>query len=40
MEKSYREIAADIDNTVSQVRYLRNKGIKKLKEKYKYEYEK
>ncbi|MCY6354389.1 RNA polymerase sigma factor [Clostridium sp. ZS2-4] len=35
MEKSYREIAADIDKTVSQVRYLRNKGIEKLKEEYK-----
>ena len=40
MDKSYREIAADIDKTVSQVRYLRNKGIEKLKEEYKYEDEK
>lgn len=26
MEKRYREIAGDIDKTVSKVRYLRNKG--------------
>lgn len=35
MEKSYREIAADIDKTISQVRYLRKKGLEKLKKEYK-----
>ncbi|MCY6354480.1 RNA polymerase sigma factor [Clostridium sp. ZS2-4] len=40
MEKSYKEIAADSDKTVSQVRYLRNKGIEKLKEEYKDEEDK
>ncbi|MCY6371228.1 sigma-70 family RNA polymerase sigma factor [Clostridium ganghwense] len=40
MEKSYREIAVDINKTVSQVRYLRKKGIDKLKEEYKCDTEK